>query len=125
MAQQWKHGWIPLTAGAAREKNHGNAPGPDSKLGKSLARNRETSQAMDTEIRRAARSKSKTVEPKQAESKPRTPADDVAEATQATRDGDHARAVNLLTRAMNNAKGADKKAIKAKRDELARRLMGR
>ncbi|TMS00173.1 hypothetical protein [Nonomuraea basaltis] len=119
-AQQWRHGWIPLTPTAAREKNHGTTPGPGSKLGKSLARSRETSQAMDTEIRRAARSRNKTVQPDRPE-----PADDVAEATKAIKSGDHARAVNLLTRAMNNAKGADKKAIKAKRDELARRLMGR
>lgn len=116
MAQQWKHGWIPLTAAAAREKNHGKAPGPGSKLSKSLARNRETSQAMDTEIRRAARSKNKTVHPE--------PSDDVAEATKAIRSGDPARAVNLLTRAMNNAKSKQEKAtIKKQRDELARRLI--
>lgn len=37
MAQQWKHGWIPLTPGAVRAKNHGKAPGKGSKLGKQMA----------------------------------------------------------------------------------------
>lgn len=35
--QQWKHGWIPLTPGAIRSKNHGRTPGPKSKLGRQLA----------------------------------------------------------------------------------------
>ena len=122
MAQQWKHGWIPLTAGAVREKNHGKTPGPGSKLGKSqAARNKGTSQAMDAEIRRAARSSDKRVQPDRPSS-----SDDVSEATKAIRSGDHARAVNLLTRAMNNAKTRQEKAaIKKQRDELARKLMGR
>ncbi|HEX6990370.1 MAG TPA: hypothetical protein VF151_00730 [Gemmatimonadales bacterium] len=34
--QQWKHGWIPLTAAAVRQKNHGRTPGPTSKLGRRL-----------------------------------------------------------------------------------------
>lgn len=36
--QQWKHGWIPLTPGAIRSKNHGRQPGLKSKLGRRLAR---------------------------------------------------------------------------------------
>lgn len=121
MAQQWRHGWIPLTAAAAREKNHGKTPGPGSKIGKSLVRNRSTSQRMDAEIRRAARSSDKTVQPDRPSS-----AGDVAEATKVIRAGDHARGVNLLTRAMNNATSKQEKAaIKKQRDELARKLMGR
>ena len=30
--QQWKHGWIPLTAAAAASKNHGRKPGPNSRI---------------------------------------------------------------------------------------------
>lgn len=45
---EWKHGWIPLTANAARQKNHGRKPGPKSKV----------SQQMDTAIRsRGSRNK--------------------------------------------------------------------
>ncbi|MFB4265319.1 hypothetical protein [Nonomuraea sp. GTA35] len=117
--QQWRHGWIPLTPAAVREKNHGKTPGPDSKVGKSAAaRSKGTSQRMDAEIRRAARGGDRNVRPDRPSS-----SDDVSEATKAIRAGDHARAVNLLTRAMNNAKGAEKAAIKKQRDELARRLM--
>lgn len=121
MAQQWKHGWIPLTPAAVRQKNHGRTPGPGNTLSKSSARDRSSSQLMDGEIRRAARSRDKTVQPGRP-----SPSEDVSEATKAIRAGDHVKAVNLLTRAMNNADSKEQKAaIKKQRDELTRKLMGR
>ncbi|MFD9949704.1 hypothetical protein ACFWYW_55540 [Nonomuraea sp. NPDC059023] len=118
MAQQWRHGWIPLTAAAMREKNHGATPGPNNKI-RTMAKG-GTSARMDSAIRDAARSKKRNVEP----DKP-SPSDDVTAATAAIKAGDNAKAVNLLTRAMNNATGKQKAAIKAQRAELSRKLMGR
>lgn len=60
-----------------------------------------------------------------AAAKPSSPADDVAEAAKAIKAGNTAQAVNHLTKAMNNAKGAEREAIKKQRTELSRRLMGR
>lgn len=112
--QQWKHGWIPLTPAAMREKNHGSKPGPDSNI----------SQMADKAIRAKAKNRSTRATTTTA-SKP-SASDDVAAAAEAIRSGDRAKGVNLLTRAMNNT--TDKKqraAIKKQRDELARKLMGR
>lgn len=50
---------------------------------------------------------------------------DVAAATAAIKAGDNAKAVNLLTRAMNNSTSKQKAAIKAQRAELSRKLIGR
>ncbi len=47
--QQWKHGWKPLTPGAVKEKNHGRAPAPGSKLAKSVSASKGSSQK--TEIK--------------------------------------------------------------------------
>src|SRR5690606_37282554 len=40
--QQWKHGWVPLTPGAARSKNHGKKPGASSALSRLVAEAAET-----------------------------------------------------------------------------------
>lgn len=111
---QWKHGWIPLTSAAAREKNHGRTPKP----GGSVA-------AMMAKAKRGQSSGVRSTTPRTSQRTPGKPdpSDDVSAAQKAVKDGNPARAVNLLTRAMSNAKGADKAAIKKQRDELARRLM--
>jgi hypothetical protein len=44
--QKWKHGWIPLTPGAAREKNHGKKPGGGSLIARMVAEAAETHQRM-------------------------------------------------------------------------------
>lgn len=51
--------------------------------------------------------------------------DDLDAATKAIKAGDHARAINLMNRALRNAKGADKARIRKQRDALARKVMGR
>ncbi len=35
--QQWRHGWIPLTGAAAKSKNHGRKPKPQSKVAQAAA----------------------------------------------------------------------------------------
>lgn len=35
--QEWKHGWVPLTASAARSKNHGRRPGGGSLISRMVA----------------------------------------------------------------------------------------
>ncbi len=35
--QEWKHGWIPVTAAAAKEKNHGKAPAKNSAISRMVA----------------------------------------------------------------------------------------
>jgi hypothetical protein len=102
MPNDWKHGWIPLTAKAARQKNHGSKPGPGSAVSKQ----------MDTAIR--------------AKTGRASSGDDIHAATAAIKAGDHAHAVNLLSRAMKNAKTPQERAaIKKQRDALARKIMGR
>lgn len=65
--QDWKHGWIPVTAKAIRQKNHGRTPGPDSELGRQMARASGSSggtpsAVMDAAIRsRAARNRTRTI----------------------------------------------------------------
>ena len=44
--QEWKHGWIPLTADAAREKNHGRKPGGGSLISRMVAEAAETHKRM-------------------------------------------------------------------------------
>lgn len=110
---QWRHNWIPLTAAAARQKNHGHTPGPGSKLAATLKQARKGTPS-------GVKNTTSTKQP----SKP-GPSTDLNEAAKAIKAGERARAVNLLTRAMNKATGAQRKAIKAQRDDLARRLMGR
>lgn len=149
--QNWKHGWIPLTPGAARQKNHGSKPGPKSKLsqqmdaairGKAKNRGSSTSTADDLRARtaklRAIRQSSERTRKAVASRTPQKPAAsklaskasaataDVEAATAAIKAGDTAKAVNLLTRAAGKASTpAEKKKIKAQRDALARKLMGR
>jgi hypothetical protein len=36
MPNQWRHGWIPLTASAAKSKNHGKKPKPGSAVAKQV-----------------------------------------------------------------------------------------
>jgi hypothetical protein len=112
---QWRHEWVPLTPAAAREKNHGSKPGPNSKIARMMKAAKKGG---------APGAKKPSPSSNQA-AKPNSPARDVEEATKAIKAGDRARAVNLLTRAMNNSTGAERKAIKAQRDELVKRLMGR
>lgn len=59
--QEWKHGWIPLTPGAARSKNHGREPRAGSILDRIAAEasakpgdNRAASRQADAAIRKAA-----------------------------------------------------------------------
>lgn len=114
---QWKHGWIPLTAGAAREKNHGRAPKPGGSVAALLAKAKRGQQS-------GVRSTTPTTS-KRPSGKP-DPSEDVEAARKAIADGNPARAVNLLTRAYNSASSKEEKAaIKKQRDELARKLMGR
>lgn len=50
--QEWKHGWIPLTSGAARSKNHGRKPGGGSLISRVVAEAAEIhkrQQAQDAE----------------------------------------------------------------------------
>lgn len=44
--QEWKHGWIPLTAAAVRSKNHGRSPGAGSLLSRMTAEAAETHNRM-------------------------------------------------------------------------------
>lgn len=110
----WKHGWIPLTPKAFRQKNHGRTPKSGSKLG------RQMDSAIRSRTGRSAPAKKK----RQTSGAPSV-GDDLDAATAAIRAGDHARAVNLLNRAMRNAKGPTRARIKKQRDELARKIMGR
>lgn len=108
----WKHGWIPITPKAIRQKNHGRTPGPDSKLG----------QQMDNAIRAKAAQRTGRGRSTGGPS----PSDDIDAAARAIRSGDNARAINLMTRAMNNTKDPkERAAIKKQRDALARKAMGR
>lgn len=68
--QDWKHGWVPITAGAARSKNHGKKPGKESLIPRVVAEAAETHKRMlarDAERDRAdnAKTASKTAKPKQ------------------------------------------------------------
>lgn len=47
--QQWKHGWKPLTPGAAREKNHGRKPGRNSAITRLVAEAAEIHNRMKAE----------------------------------------------------------------------------
>lgn len=130
--QHWKHGWIPLTPQAMRQKNHGYKPGPDSKITKTAEQAiREKTAAAKTR-RSGRRGTTPTGGGKggtggnRGTSQTPSPDNDIKAAAAAIRPGAPARAVNLLTRAMNNTKDPrEKRAIKKRRDELARRIMGR
>ena len=55
--QEWKHGWIPLTAGAARSKNHGRKPGGGSLISRMVAEAAEThKRTQERDRQRAAES---------------------------------------------------------------------
>lgn len=117
----WKHGWIPLTPKAFRQKNHGRTPKPGSKLGRQMD---SASRQMDSAIRSRTGRSAPAKKKRQTSGAPSV-GDDLDAATAAIRAGDHARAVNLLNRAMRNAKGPTRARIKKQRDELARKIMGR
>lgn len=44
--QQWRHGWIPLTAAAAKSKNHGKKPGKNSALSRIIAEAAEAAKTL-------------------------------------------------------------------------------
>ena len=61
--QQWKHGWVPLTAGAARSKNHGRKPGAGSALSRLVAEAAETHKRMQERDRAGQKPASKSAPP--------------------------------------------------------------
>jgi hypothetical protein len=61
--QQWKHGWVPLTAGAARSKNHGRKPGAGSALSRMVAEAAEAHKRMQERDRAAQKDAPKSAPP--------------------------------------------------------------
>jgi hypothetical protein len=61
--QQWKHGWVPLTAGAARSKNHGRKPGAGSALSRMVAEAAEAHKRMQERDRAGQKPASKSAPP--------------------------------------------------------------
>lgn len=61
--QQWKHGWVPLTPGAARSKNHGKKPGASSALSRLVAEAAETHKRMQERDRAGQKPASKSASP--------------------------------------------------------------
>lgn len=79
--QQWKHGWIPMTGGAAKSKNHGRKPKPGSAVERAAAKasgERKPSSTSGARERSAkgksdAKPKGKTDAPSKATPKPTWP----------------------------------------------------
>jgi hypothetical protein len=61
--QQWKHGWVPLTPGAARSKNHGRKPGAGSALSRMVAEAAEAHKRMQERDRAAQKDAPKSASP--------------------------------------------------------------
>ena len=84
--QQWKHGWVPLTAAAARSKNHGRKVGAGSLLARMVAEaaenHKRTQAAKASSGQKGTPNATRTRKPSQSDggssatSKPRGRADD-------------------------------------------------